>query len=82
MVPTVVESREGWELYTVTDGVMVVIYPQGRSQIATHHVTRHNTPIHNILSNAPQLSISQKALGTLPEDGNVMPKHVVDTIHN
>jgi hypothetical protein len=30
----------------------------------------------------PQLSISQKALGTLPEDGNVMPKHVGDTIHN
>jgi hypothetical protein len=28
------------------------------------------------------LSISQKALGTLPEDGNVMPKHVEDTIHN
>jgi hypothetical protein len=25
---------------------------------------------------------SQKALGTLPEDGNVMPKHVGDTIHN
>jgi hypothetical protein len=24
---------------------------------------------HNILSTAPQLSISQKALGTLPEDG-------------
>jgi hypothetical protein len=22
------------------------------------------------------------ALGTLPEDGNVMPKHVGDTIHN
>jgi hypothetical protein len=37
--------------------------------------------IHNILSTAPQLSISQKALGTLPEDGNVMPKHVVATIH-
>jgi hypothetical protein len=35
---------------------------------ATHHVTKHNTPIHNILSTAPQLSISQKALGTLPED--------------
>jgi hypothetical protein len=47
-----------------------------------HHVTRHNTPIHNILSTAPQLSISQKALGTLPEDGNVMPKHVGATIHN
>jgi hypothetical protein len=46
------------------------------------HLTRHNTPIHKILSTAPQLSISQKALGTLPEDGNVMPKHVGDTIHN
>jgi hypothetical protein len=33
-------------------------------------------PIHNILSTAPQLCISQKALGTLPEDGNVMPKPV------
>jgi hypothetical protein len=41
-----------------------------------------NTPIHNILSTAPQLSISQKALGTLPEDGNVMLKHVGATIHN
>jgi hypothetical protein len=28
------------------------------------------------------LSISQKALGTLPEDGNVMPKRVGATIHN
>jgi hypothetical protein len=35
-----------------------------------------------ILSTAPQLSISQKAPGALPEDGNVMPKHVGDTIHN
>jgi hypothetical protein len=52
------------------------------SQIATHHATRHKTPIHNILSTAPQLSISQKALGTLPEDGNAMPKHVGATIHN
>jgi hypothetical protein len=43
---------------------------------------RHNTPIHNNLSTDPQLSISQKALGTLPEDGNVMPKHVGATIHN
>jgi hypothetical protein len=47
----------------------------------THHVTRHNTSIHNILSTA-QLRISQKALGTLPEDGNIMPKHVGATIHN
>jgi hypothetical protein len=34
------------------------------------------------LSTAPQLSISQYALGTLPENGNVMPKHVGDTINN
>jgi hypothetical protein len=47
-----------------------------------YHVTRHNTPIHNILLTAPQLSVSQKALGTLPDDGNVMPKHVGATIHN
>jgi hypothetical protein len=52
------------------------------SEIATHHVTRHNTPIHNILSTASQFSISQKTLGTLSEDGNSMPKHVGATIHN
>jgi hypothetical protein len=51
------------------------------SEIA-HHVTRHNTPTHSTLSSAIQLSISQKALGTLPEDGDVMPKHVRATIHN
>jgi hypothetical protein len=49
-----------------------------QSEIAT----RHNTPIHNILSTAPQFSTSQKALGTLPEDGNIMPNHVGTTIHN
>jgi hypothetical protein len=53
-----------------------------QAEIATNHVTKHNTPIHNILSTAPQFSISQKALGKLPEDGNVMPKHVGATIHN
>jgi hypothetical protein len=51
-------------------------------EIATHPITRHNTPVHNILLTAPQLIISQKALGTLPDDGNVMPKHVGATIHN
>jgi hypothetical protein len=50
--------------------------------VRMHHVTRHNTTIHNILSTAPQLSISQKALGMLPEDGSVMPKHIGATIHN
>jgi hypothetical protein len=44
--------------------------------------TRLNTPLHNILSTAPQLSISHKALGTLPEDGNVMPKNVGATVYN
>jgi hypothetical protein len=34
------------------------------------------------LSTAPQLSISQKALGTLRDDGNIMPKHVGATIYN
>jgi hypothetical protein len=52
------------------------------SEIATHHVTRNNTPIHNILSTAPQLSISQKTLGTLPENGKVIPKHGGTTILN
>jgi hypothetical protein len=33
-------------------------------------------------STALQLSISQKALGRLLEDGNAMSKHVGDTIHN
>ena len=47
-----------------------------------HHITRHNTPIHNILLTASQLSISQKALETLPEDGSVMPKHAEATINN
>jgi hypothetical protein len=41
-----------------------------------------NTPVHNILSTAPQLSISQMALGTLPDEGNVIPKHVGATINN
>jgi hypothetical protein len=45
-------------------------------------VTKYNTPIHNILSTAPQFNISQKVLGALPEDGNVMPKHVGATTHN
>jgi hypothetical protein len=52
------------------------------SDVVRGDLTRHNTPIHNILSTAPQLIISQKALGTLPEDGNVMPKYVRATTHN
>jgi hypothetical protein len=61
-----------------------VLVPSEKCSIEeqSHHVTRHNTPIHNILSTAPQLSICQKALGMLPGDGNVVPKHVEATIHN
>jgi hypothetical protein len=47
-----------------------------------HPSKTHTTPINHILSTSPQLSISQKALGTLSEDGIVMPKHVEATIHN
>jgi hypothetical protein len=32
--------------------------------------------VDNILLTAHQLSLSQKALGMLPEDGNLMLKHV------
>jgi hypothetical protein len=37
---------------------------------------------YNTLLTDSQLSISQKALGTLSEDGNVMSKHVGATTHN
>jgi hypothetical protein len=52
--------------------------------VSSPRPTPQNTtrPSTNILQTAPQLSISQKALGKLPEDGNVMPKHVGATIHN
>jgi hypothetical protein len=66
----IVKERSGWRVSV------------GLLRSSEHHVTRHNTPIHNILSTAPQFNISQKALGTLPEDGNVIPKHVGATIHN
>jgi hypothetical protein len=71
--------------YNIVDGRVVssgVVRVNMRSEIATHHATGHNKPIHNILSTVPQLSVSQKVLGTLPEDGNVMPKHVGAAIHN
>jgi hypothetical protein len=60
--------------------IQLIMYSS--SYICLHHATRHNTPIHNIISTVPQSNISQKALGTIPEDGNVMPKHVGTTIHN
>jgi hypothetical protein len=35
-----------------------------------------------VRTSCPQLIISHKALGTLSEDDNIMPKRVGDTIHN
>jgi hypothetical protein len=44
------------------------------------HYTQHTHPQYSIdCSSIEHLS---EALGMLPEDGNVMPKHVGDTIHN
>jgi hypothetical protein len=51
------------------------------SDVVCGDLRSHNTPIHNILSTIAQLSNSQKELGTLPEDANVMPKHVGCTTH-
>jgi hypothetical protein len=42
------------------------------------HQTQHAHPQYSI--DCASIDISQKALGTLPEDGNVMPKHVGATI--
>jgi hypothetical protein len=70
--------------YNIVDGCVVssdVVRGDLTSQIATNHVTKHNTPIHNILSTDPHLSISQKALETLPEDDYAMPKHLGVIIH-
>jgi hypothetical protein len=53
-----------------------------RNKIPSKKYRQAALRIHNILSTAPQLSISQNAPGTLPEDGNVVPKHVGATIHN
>jgi hypothetical protein len=48
--------------------------------VRTHSVNRQNTLIHNILSTALQLSISQKPLGKLPWCSKVLPIHVGATI--
>jgi hypothetical protein len=42
----------------------------------------HVSALYSLLQGAFLLSISQKALGTLPEDGSVMSKYVGATIHN
>jgi hypothetical protein len=65
---------------------IIAVCAQNRTKrintLCEHHATGDDTPIHDILSTAPQLSICKKALGTLPENGNVITKHVGATIHN
>jgi hypothetical protein len=56
---------------TIIHSVFLIMY--GSSYMFRHYIAIFKE---RYLSTAPQLSISQKALGTLPEDGNVMPKHV------
>jgi hypothetical protein len=60
-----------------------VLHEEKRREQENHNGgrSRQNIVDGRVVS-APQLNISQKALGTLPEDGNVMPKHVGATIHN
>jgi hypothetical protein len=41
----------------------------------------HYIAIHDILLTAPQLSISQKALGMLPEGGNVMLPYIINKLN-
>jgi hypothetical protein len=55
----------------------------GSSYMFPHYIAiLRKRSIQNILSTAPQLSISQKTLEMFPKDGNVMKKHVGATIHN
>jgi hypothetical protein len=47
-----------------------VVFSDGvRTDLRTPRTTTHNTTLHNIISPAPQLSISQKALEKFPKDG-------------
>jgi hypothetical protein len=43
----------------------------GEEECGAHHGPRHTMSLPTILSTAPQLSVSQKALGTLPDDVNM-----------
>jgi hypothetical protein len=63
----------------IVDG-RVVASDVVRGYLRSRNQTQHAHP--QYLSTAPQLSIPQKVLGTLPEDGKVMPKHVGATVHN
>jgi hypothetical protein len=53
----------------------------GSSYIFWHYIAILRERSYCLLRDA-QLRISPKAVGTLPEDGNLMPKHVEATIRN
>jgi hypothetical protein len=46
------------ERCSIEEQNIVVGRVESSDVVCMHHVTRHNMPIHNILSTAPQLSIS------------------------
>ena len=69
-------SIEKQSIQYCVDGCVVLV------TWCAEHTTSLDTTQHNILSTVSQLNISQKALETHPEDGNVMPKHAEATIHN
>jgi hypothetical protein len=52
----------------------------GSSYMFRHYIAIFRDRSSGLLRDA-HLSISQRALGTLPEDGNVMPNHVGATKH-
>jgi hypothetical protein len=58
------------------------LVPSERCSIEKQSIEYCGWAIPNILSTAFKLGISQKALGTLAADGNVMAKQVAATIHN
>src|SRR5215510_1868836 len=47
-----------------------------------HHVTRHNTQHPQYSTDSSSVEHLSEGTRTLPENGNVMPKHVGATIHN
>jgi hypothetical protein len=67
-----------WQLLRVS---ALHCHTQGAFLLPSERCLNEGKPIHNILSTASRLSISQKALGSVPKEGNVMPKHVGDTVY-
>jgi hypothetical protein len=52
----------------------------GSSYIFRHYIAFLREPIHNILSTAPQLNISQKSLGTLLRSHQLTADEISDAL--